>query len=145
MSKLASGDKTATDELDTFRKDVATFVRIYAFMTQIVDYGDAGLETLNLPATAGAADPAGEPHRRDRPVRRDPRQDQADRQGSTDIGRGTRTGLEGTTQAGSGARRDPRMVAFQQVIDRSTTCSATKTSPPARRRTWACDRATRRP
>ncbi len=48
MSKLASGDKAATDELDTFRKDVATFVRFYDFMSQIVDYGDAGLEKRSI-------------------------------------------------------------------------------------------------
>src|SRR5699024_9049070 len=35
------GDKAVLEELDMFRKDVGTFVRLYDFMSQIVDYGDA--------------------------------------------------------------------------------------------------------
>ena len=38
--------------------------------------------------------------------------------GRIDIGLGVRVGLSGITAAGSGEKRDPKMVAFQQVLDR---------------------------
>ncbi|WP_083788822.1 type I restriction endonuclease subunit R [Aeromicrobium marinum] len=43
-SATLDDDTAARDELDMFRKDVGTFVRVYDFMSQIVDYGDAHLE-----------------------------------------------------------------------------------------------------
>lgn len=33
-----------SDELDLFRKDITSFVRLYDFLSQIIDYGDADLE-----------------------------------------------------------------------------------------------------
>jgi type I restriction enzyme R subunit len=39
-------------------------------------------------------------------------------QGKSDISLGARVGLTGITAAGSGEKRDPKMVAFQQVLDR---------------------------
>lgn len=36
------------DALEIFKKDLGTFVRFYEFMSQIVDYDDAGLEKLSL-------------------------------------------------------------------------------------------------
>jgi type I restriction enzyme R subunit len=39
-------------------------------------------------------------------------------QGKTNIGLGVRVGLHGITAVGSGEKRDPTMVAFQQVLDR---------------------------
>ena len=38
--------------------------------------------------------------------------------GKTNIGLGVRAGLLGITAAGSGEKRDPKMVAFQLVLDR---------------------------
>jgi type I restriction enzyme, R subunit len=38
------GDKAELAELDMFRKDVGSFVRLYDFMSQIIDYGDPELE-----------------------------------------------------------------------------------------------------
>jgi type I restriction enzyme R subunit len=40
--------KREKDTLDIFRKDLATFVRFYEFMSQIVDYNDKDLEKLSL-------------------------------------------------------------------------------------------------
>ncbi len=40
----AKGDKAAIDALEVFRKDVATFVRLYEFLSQIINYGDTDLE-----------------------------------------------------------------------------------------------------
>ncbi|MEQ6897716.1 type I restriction endonuclease [Microbacterium sp. KR10-403] len=44
----ASGDKATLEELDLFRKDVGSFVRLYDFLSQIVDYADTGLEKRAL-------------------------------------------------------------------------------------------------
>ncbi|GAA3632923.1 type I restriction endonuclease subunit R [Microlunatus ginsengisoli] len=39
-----AGDKTTAEELDLFRKDVGSFVRLYDFLSQIVNYADTDLE-----------------------------------------------------------------------------------------------------
>ncbi len=39
-----SQNKKGLDELDLFRKDVASFIRLYDFLSQIIDYGDTDLE-----------------------------------------------------------------------------------------------------
>lgn len=44
----AKSDKKALDELELFRKDLATFVRLYDFLSQIINYGDTGLESRNI-------------------------------------------------------------------------------------------------
>jgi len=41
-------DKAALDALTIFRKDMGSFVRVYEFLAQICDYGDAGLEKRNI-------------------------------------------------------------------------------------------------
>lgn len=45
---VAEGDKSTKDELDLFRKDVGSYVRMYDFLSQIVDYQDTGLEKRAL-------------------------------------------------------------------------------------------------
>lgn len=45
---LEDQDKASIDELDLFRKDVGSFVRLYDFLSQIVDYEDTDLEKLTL-------------------------------------------------------------------------------------------------
>ena len=45
---LKDQDKASIDELDLFRKDVGSFVRLYDFLSQIVDYEDTDLEKLAL-------------------------------------------------------------------------------------------------
>jgi len=39
-----AGDKKALDELEIIRKDLASFVRLYDFLSQIINYGDTDLE-----------------------------------------------------------------------------------------------------
>jgi type I restriction enzyme, R subunit len=39
-----AGDKKRLDELELFRKDLASFVRLYDFLAQIINYGDTDLE-----------------------------------------------------------------------------------------------------
>ena len=42
------GDKKALDELEILRKDLSTFVRMYDFLSQIINYGDTDLESRNI-------------------------------------------------------------------------------------------------
>jgi type I restriction enzyme, R subunit len=41
-------DKKKLDELEIFRKDLATFVRMYDFLSQIINYGDTALEGRSI-------------------------------------------------------------------------------------------------
>ena len=43
-----SGSKADLDELELFRKDVGSFVRLYDFLSQIINYGDTGVEKRSL-------------------------------------------------------------------------------------------------
>lgn len=113
------GDKAALAELDMFRKDVGTFVRLYDFMSQIIDYGDPELEKkqiyLRLLDRFIQSENYTAPIDLSDVVLKQVKQ--IDR-GRIDIGLGVRVGLSGITAAGSGEKRDPKMVAFQQVLDR---------------------------
>jgi type I restriction enzyme R subunit len=43
----SNGDRVERQRLELFRKDAATFVRLYDFMSQVIDYGSADLEKLS--------------------------------------------------------------------------------------------------
>ncbi len=118
-SALDAGDKAAVDELDIFRKDVGTFVRLYDFMSQIVDYGDPELEkrSIFLRLLERLIRPENFTAGIDLSDVTLVKIKQTDK-GETDIGLGTRTGLKGVSGAGSAGKKDPKMVAFQEVIDR---------------------------
>jgi len=113
------GDRAALAELDMFRKDVGSFVRLYDFMSQIIDYGDPALEKKQI--YLRNLDRVIQPDNYTAPIDLSDvvlkRVKQIDR-GRIDIGLGVRVGLSGITAAGSGEKRDPTMVAFQQVLDR---------------------------
>ena len=113
------GDKAALAELDMFRKDVGSFVRLYDFMSQIIDYGDPELEKKQI--YLRLLEPKIRPENYTAPIDLSDvvlnRVKQIDR-GKTDISLGARIGLTGMTGVGSGEKRDPTMVAFQQVLDR---------------------------
>jgi type I restriction enzyme R subunit len=117
-TKGGNGDKALIDELDMFRKDVGTFIRLYDFMSQIIDFGDPELEKKSI--YLRLLERTIQPHNT-APL------DLSDvsllavkqvDQGKTDIGLVDTSGLHGMTAAGSGAKRDPKLVAFQIVIDR---------------------------
>ncbi len=113
------GDKAALAQLDMFRKDVGSFVRLYDFMSQIIDYGDPGLEKKQI--YLRHLERVIQPDNYTAPIDLSgvvlKKVKQIDR-GRIDISLGMRVGLSGITAAGSGERRDPKMVAFQQVLDR---------------------------
>lgn len=112
-------DTAEIDALDQFRKDVATFVRLYDFMSQVVDYADTQLEKRSIflrlferyirPTTVTA-----EIDLSDIELKKIKHTKNA----AVDIGLGDNTGLRGIIAAGSGKTPAPVMVAFQAVIDR---------------------------
>lgn len=118
---VAKEDKGSIDELDTFRKDVGTYVRLYDFLSQIIDFGDTDVEKhavffrLLVPhlRVSGGSE----------------RVDLSDvelvhiKQKETgkhtlNLAEGDVVPLKPTTGAGSKASRDPRMVLLNELIDR---------------------------
>ncbi|MEU2871386.1 type I restriction endonuclease [Streptomyces olivoreticuli] len=112
-------DKVTLNALDLFRKDVSTYVRLYDFMSQIVDYGDPYMEMLSIflrllekviAESAWAADVdlsdvvlVGVKHNKAIPV---------------DISLVGDGQLKGISAAGTGTKKDPKYVALQVVIDK---------------------------
>lgn len=114
---LEDQDKATIDELDLFRKDVGSFVRLYDFLSQIVDYEDTDLEKLALflrllkPRLTGRRsaeelDLSSIELTHIKQTRRS--------EGSISlIGEGDKLKPMGV---GGGATRDPNMVAWEQIL-----------------------------
>ncbi|MGY5884932.1 type I restriction endonuclease subunit R [Modestobacter lacusdianchii] len=116
---LEEGDKVTLNALDLFRKDVSTYVRLYDFMSQIVDYGDPYLEMLSIylrllerviDDTSWAAEVdlsdvvlVGVKHTKSAAV---------------DISLTGDGQLKGISAAGTGTKKEPKYVALQVVIDK---------------------------
>lgn len=116
---LETDDKVLLNELDLFRKDVSTYVRLYDFMSQIVDYGDPYMEMLSIylrllervikdeswSADVDLSDVVlvGVKHTK---------------AAQADIALTGDGELKGISAAGSGAKKEPKYVALQVVIDR---------------------------
>ena len=116
-------DGLALDELRTFRKDCGSYVRLYDFMSQVVDYATSDLEKLAeflrqlsrlLVTDERSADieVTGLELRRVRQID----------QGAADIGLSgdqTTPGLKGITGIGSGvSRQDPQQELLSEVVAR---------------------------
>jgi type I restriction enzyme R subunit len=116
---IEAEDKAELDLLEMFRKDVGTFVRLYEFMSQIIDYGDTDLEKKSIflrllerqirPDSYSAEVDLSDVELRN--IK------QIDR-GRAEIELSGGEGLSGVTEAGSSTRKDPKMVAFQEIVDR---------------------------
>jgi type I restriction enzyme R subunit len=116
---IIAHDRSELDALEIFIKDLGSFVRVYDFMSQVVDYCSANLEKRSI-------------FYRLLSKRIHNRTDQDDidlsslslialRQidkGRTDLGLGEPVGLKGMTEAGSAEKHDPKLVALKEVIDR---------------------------
>lgn len=116
---LETDDKVLLNELELFRKDVSTYVRLYDFMSQIVDYGDPYMEMLSIylrllervikdeswSADVDLSDVVlvGVKHTK---------------AAQTDIALTGDGELKGISAAGSGTKKEPKYVALQVVIDR---------------------------
>lgn len=112
------GDKAAIAELDMFRKDVGSFVRLYGFMSQIINYGDPELEKKQI--YLRNLERVIQPENYTAPIDLSDvvlkQVKQIDR-GRIDISPGRESACP-VTAACSGENVDPKMVAFQQVLDR---------------------------
>ena len=116
---MSADNKVTLNTLDLFRKDVSTYVRLYDFMSQIVDYGDPYMEMLSIflrllekviadSSWAAEVDLSnvvlvGVKHNKTIPV---------------DISLTGDGELKGISAAGTGARKEPKYVALQVVIDK---------------------------
>lgn len=116
-------DSQALDELRTFRKDCGSYVRLYDFMSQVVDYATTDLEKLaeflrQLARLLPSDDPGADADVSGLELRRVRQIDQ----GRADIGLSgdqTTPGLSGITGVGSGvARPDPQQELLSEVIAR---------------------------
>ncbi|TYL50023.1 type I restriction endonuclease subunit R [Nocardioides sp. BGMRC 2183] len=116
---IETDDRITLDTLDLFRKDVATYVRLYDFMSQIVDYGDPYLEMLSIflrlldnviseeswAAEVDLSDVVLVGVKHTKGI-------------ATDISLVGDGELKGITAAGTGAKKEPKYVALQVVIDK---------------------------
>ncbi|SBT54323.1 type I restriction endonuclease subunit R [Micromonospora narathiwatensis] len=116
---IEADDKVTLNTLDLFRKDVSTYVRLYDFMSQIVNYGDPYMESLSIflrllekviadaswAAEVDLSDVAlvGVKHTKATAV---------------DISLTGEGQLKGIGAAGTGTRKEPKYVALQVVIDK---------------------------
>jgi type I restriction enzyme R subunit len=116
---IEADDKVTLNTLDLFRKDVSTYVRLYDFMSQIVDYGDPYMEMLSIflrllqkviAESSWSADVdlsdvvlVGVKHTKKIAV---------------DISLTGDGELKGISAAGTGAKKEPKYVALQVVIDK---------------------------
>lgn len=116
-------DTQALDELRTFRKDCGSYVRLYDFMSQVVDYGTSDLEKLaeflrQLSRLLPSDDPGADADVSGLELRRVRQIDQ----GKADIGLSgdqDTPGLRGITGVGSGVSRpDPQQVLLSEVVAR---------------------------
>lgn len=116
---IEADDTVALNTLDLFRKDVATYVRLYDFMSQIVDYGDPFMEMLSiflrlLDKLIADSSWAAEVDLSD-VVLVGVKYTKAD---AVDISLTGDGELKGISAAGTGSRKDPKYVALQVVIDK---------------------------
>ena len=116
---LTTQDRAEQDRLDLFRKDVGTYVRVYDFLSQILDYGDSDLEKLaiylRLLARLIRAENLTQPL--DLSEVELTAIKQKDKGAATlDLASGQAIGLKGMTAAGSGQKKDPTMVLLEEVL-----------------------------
>jgi len=112
-------DTAEAEALDQFRKDVGTFVRLYDFMSQVVDYGDIRLEKRSiflrlLERYIRSTTLTAEIDLSDVVLKHVKHTEGA----KIDISLGEKAGLRVITAVGTGKTPDPVLVAFQVVIDR---------------------------
>ena len=118
---LEAGDAATVEELDLFRKNVGSFVRLYDFLSQIVNYADTDLEKrslllrLLLPRLTGRGsavsfDLTAVELTHIKQARRGDH--------DLDLASGEAVPLKPMDASGTGSARDPRMVRLAELLAR---------------------------
>ena len=110
-------DQSARDELDMFRKDVSTYIKLYDFLSQIVDYEDPQLEARSrfLKHLAPTITSEQINHEIDLSTVQFDYIDQHKQGTATSTLTGKAT-VDPMREAGSGTVRDPELVRFEEII-----------------------------
>lgn len=136
---VADGDAATVEELDLFRKDVGSFVRLYDFLSQIVNYADTDLEkrSLFLRLLAGRLTGRLGAEAVDFSTVELTHIKQA-RSGdhALDLNGGEPVALRPVTATGTGAARDPRMVRLAEVLAKINDLFAGEDFTPAEQQSW---------
>ncbi|MCK9923350.1 DEAD/DEAH box helicase family protein [Frankia sp. AgPm24] len=116
---IEAEDKVTLTTLDLFRKDVAAYIRLYDFMSQIVDYGDPHMEMLSiflrlLEKVIADSSWAAEVDLSDVVLVGVKHEKRA----AVDISLTGDGELKGISAAGTGTRKEPKYVALQVVIEK---------------------------
>ncbi|MCU1591969.1 MAG: restriction endonuclease subunit [Frankiales bacterium] len=138
-SAVAHNRKDEIEALDLFRRDLGTFVRLYDFTSQIIDYGDTDLEKrsiyyrlLERQIRAGAIidplDLSGLELRASKQVLKGEQR--------LDLSSGESTGLRGITAAGSATSRDPKLVRMEEILSRLNELFADEDFSEAQKTSW---------
>ena len=136
---IAADDTAKIDELDMFRKDVGSFVRLYDFLSQIINYEDTDLEKRSLYLRFLARQIA-EKNRTQAidfsTVELTHIKQSRSGDGALDLTKGKGTPLKPTTSIGSGEARDPRMVRLEAILAKINDLFSGEDFTPAEQRSW---------
>ncbi|MCD9153114.1 type I restriction endonuclease subunit R [Aeromicrobium duanguangcaii] len=135
----AAADKARLDELELFRKDVGSYVRLYDFLSQIVNYEDPSLEKLARflrllkgrlirPEASDIIDLSSVELTHIKQARA---KDQ-----TLDLGSGDVVPLKPMKATGSGQSRDPHMVLLEEVLAKVNALFDGEDFTPGQQRSW---------
>ncbi|MGN6606009.1 MAG: type I restriction endonuclease subunit R [Jatrophihabitans sp.] len=136
----ATSDKPELEKLGMFRKDVDSFVRLYDFLSQLIDYGNTDLERrsifFRLLGRQIASQNQSQPFDLSNVELAKIKQKKGD---ARDIALGDakeRPGLSGVTGVGSGTPRDPKMAKLAEVLQRLNDLFADEDFSAAEQQSW---------
>jgi type I restriction enzyme, R subunit len=139
LTAVADEDKAAMDELDMFRKDVGSFIRLYDFLSQIINYQDTDLEKrslfLRLLARRLTGRHGAEAVDFSTVELTHIKQTRSGEQ-TLNLESGEAEPMKPVTATGSGTAHDPRMVRLQEVLDRVNDLFAGEDFTPAEQQSW---------
>jgi len=136
---LATNDKSKVDELDLFRKDVGSFIRLYDFLSQIVNYQDTDLEKRSLYLRFLARQITARNRKQEidfSTVELTHIKQSRTADLSLDLRQGQAKPLKPITGTGSGQSRDPRLVRWETILAKVNDLFAGEDFTIAEQRSW---------